>query len=351
MAYQFGVLVIIVVGSTLLISIVIVAIMRRDIGIVAGTLAAIGLVYWYSDLRTPDGFWRRIHLLLRDGVPLAPYGFRRNATLGYWLGIPIIYFGHVITAGTLYVASELLRRPTEGIPLGIAIGFALLAYSAGIGLVESSYQLWAKRLDGVIPGDAGSSPLRPVVYSIAGLTIVVVGFYSSVYSPPSGERNPPNVVQGPAPDEHEPIAIARVALADFLAVTYPGWAGEAIYRYDVANIVKRIPATLVATIPGGQTVNLRIDLEGSSTELQLKLGESGEQLNGLAIIERSELPGGMLRIVAYGDSEDASQETFVRVVILVSDDKFVLKKYVGQEGRNLLLRDDFWFERAANTSR
>ena len=351
MAYQFGVLAIIVVGSTFLISIVIVAIMRRDFELVAGTLIAIGLVYWYSDLRTPVGFWRRINLLLRDGVPLAPYGFRRDATLGYWLGIPIIYVGHVITGGTLYVALELLRRPTDGIPLGIAIGFALLAYSLGINLVESSYQLWAKRLNGVIPGDAGTSPLRPIAYSIAALTVVVVGTYSSTYSPHSGETNPPDVVQGSAPDEYEPNAIARITVADFLAVTYPGWTGEAIYRYEVSNIVKRIPATLVATISGGQRVNLSIDLEGSEIEFQLRLSESGEQLNGLTIIERSVIPGGMLRIVAHRNSEDASQESPVRVVILLRDDRFEFKTYVEQEGKNAILRDDFWFERAANTGR
>jgi hypothetical protein len=347
MAYQFGVLAAIVVWSSVFLSFIVVAVLRGDIEAILGLVAAIGLVWWYSDLRAPQGFWGRILLLLRDGVPLAPYGFRNDATLGYWLGIPIIYVGHAITAVTLFIGWQLSKQPTAGVPLGIGIGFAMVAYSTGIGLVESSYRLWAKRLNGVIPGDAGSSPARSVVVSIAVLTTLIAGSFLASYSPQPDNRNSSSAEQQQAADERHPIATASVTLTDFIAVTFPGWTGEAIIRYDDANIVKRIPATMTGNMFGGNTVALTIELEGASTEVQLVLSDSGRQLNGLAVIERSEIAGGALRIVVSGYSDDVARE-FVRVIITVKDDIFELKNYVEQANGSFLLRDEFRFRRMAN---
>jgi hypothetical protein len=348
MAYQLGVLAIIVVGSTALISVAIVALLSGDLGIIAGMLVALGLFYWYSDLRAPEGFWHRVYLLFRDGVPLAPYGFRRNASLGYWLGIPIIYIGHVITAVTLYVGWELMRHPVAGVPLGIGIGFALLAYTSGIGFVESSYQLWAKRLNGVLPGDPGTSPLRPVLWSIALLTFVFVGFYASVSPPAPGQAASPDTARSAPSDEPKPAALARVTLADFLPLTYPGWTGQLLHRDDVTNQIQRGPATFTGTMYGGDTVNLNFRLEAaqeSSADLQLRLGESGNHLNGIAIIQRSELPNGTLKIVAQRHGQSPAENNADRMTILLGDDSFLLRTFIRQEQGGFLLRDEYRFER------
>lgn len=348
MAYQLGVLGIIVVWAAALISIAIVALLDGDPGIIAGMLVALGLLYWYSDLRAPEGFWHRVYLLFRDGVPLAPYGFRKNATLGYWLGIPLIYLGHVITAGTLYVGWELLRHPVPGVPLGIGIGIALVAYTSGIGFVESSYRLWAKQLDGVIPGDPGTSPLRPVVWSIALLSLAFVGFYSSLSPPSTGQAASPDTPRVPTLDEAKHTALARVTLNDFLPLTYPGWTGQLLRRDDATNQIQRGPAKLAGSISGGDTVNLDFDLEdtpASSASLQLKLSESGDHLNGIAIIQRSELSNGTLKIIAHRNRQNPAESESVRMTILLRDDSFLLRTFVRQERGGFLLRDEYRFER------
>jgi hypothetical protein len=352
MAYQLGVLAIIVVGSTALVSIAIVALLGGNLGIIAGTMVALGLLYWFSDLRTPEGFWHRVYLLFRDGVPLAPYGFRRNATLGYWLGIPLIYAGHVITAGTLYVGWELLRYPVPGVPLGIGIGFALLAYTTGIGFVESSYQLWAKRLNGVLPGDPGTSPLRPVAWSVAFLTLVFLGLYYSVSPPTPGQTAPTGTARPPAAVAAKPAALANVTLTDFLPLTYPGWAGQLLRRDDAANQIQKGPATFTATMYGGDTVNLNFRLEdaqGSSADLQLQLSESGDHLNGMPITQRSDLSNGTLKIVAHGDSQSPADSESVRMTILLRDDTFLLRTFVRQEQGGFRLRDEYRFERPTDS--
>lgn len=346
MAYQFGVLICIVVAAAISVSSFAIALLRGDLGIVAGVLMFYGIVYWYWDV--PDGFMRRVHLLFRDGVPLAPYGFRRNATLGYWLGIPIIYIGHVITAGTLYLFWELSTRPTEGVPLGLGFGFAIMAYGLGIGLVESSYRLWARRLNGVTPGDPGSSPLKPVVWSISLASILIVFLYviDHPVRPDAGSSRSDRSLQAQA--VIQPVPTVSVDLVDFIAVTESGWTGEATYRVENPDRLIRLPASLHGSLSGGDTVRLKIDFPNSTREpeeLRFRLNEDGRRLNNLAVVERTALANGMLRIVAYGDSQESGARAKVRATFIIAEANIRLKHHIEQDVGRFLLRDEYEFVR------
>lgn len=348
MAYQFGVLVCIVIAATIALSGSLIALWRGDPGIAAGVAIVFVIIYWYWEV--PDGFMRRVHLLFRDGVPLAPYGFRRNATLGYWLGIPIIYIGHLITAGTLYLAWELAKRPVEGVPLGIGFGFAIMAYALGIGLVESSYRLWAKRLDGVTPGDPGSSPKSAVFWSISVASTLTAMLYVIDHPVSPNGNSALNAQNSQSPAVAQLAPDVRVGLVDFIAVTEADWAGKATYRMESANRLANFPAALHGSLSEGDTVQLKIDFPGSSRdseELRFQLNDDGGRLNDLPIVERTELANGMIRIVAYGDGQHNGAPAKVRKTFILASESFRLQHHVEQEAGRFILRDEYEFSRSA----
>jgi hypothetical protein len=351
MAYQFGVLVCIVVAATLAISSIAIGLWRGEFGFAAGVLVIIAVLYWFWD--EPEGFLRRVYRLFRDGTPLAPYGFRKNATLGYWLGIPMIYVGHVITAGTLYVLWELLKRPVAGIPVGMGFGFAFMAYGTGIGLVESSYRLWARQLHGVTPGDPPSSPLKSVVWSTAIASVLIVSMYAAYAPVGPGANSSAGARDSQSRPTAEPAPTAQVELMDFIAVTEPGWTGEALFRTEDLGRTVRLPVSLRGSLSGGDTVHLTIDFPDSAREpdvLRFQLNDEGRRLNDLVVMERTEFGNGILRIVAHGRSEENGQTARVRVTFLMRQGSIELKYYIEQEAGRLFLRDEYKFTHPADSN-
>jgi len=351
MAYQFGVLTCIVVAAAISVSSIIIALWRGEFEIAIGVLTVIGVCYWF--LHVPDGFVRRIHILFRNGVPLAPYGFRKNATLGYWLGIPIIYFGHVITGGTLYLFWELSKRPVDGVPLGIGIGFAIMAYSLGIGLVESSYRLWARRLKGITPGDPGSSPLKSVLWSILLASTLIVSLYGTVHPDRPDAHSSLSVQNSQNLPDAQPAPKARVELIDFIVLTETDWIGEATHREHNSSRLVRVTSALRGSLSGGDTVRLEIDFPNSAKEsevLRFQLKEDGHRLNGLAVVERTELANGLLRIVAYGDGQDDGKPAKVRQTFIFGKSSFQLRHYIEQEAGRFILHDEYKFARSVNSN-
>jgi len=347
--YQFGVLGIIFIAVTVTICIVIISLLKGNLEAIAGLLVSILLVYWFTNIRSPTGFGGRLYRLFRDGVPLAPYGFKRNATLGYWLGIPMIYVGHLVTIPTIYLGWEVSKNPVAGLPLGIPIAFGLMFYSTGLSLVESSYRLWAERLDGAIPGDPGSSPLKPLIWSIAIATVLLVAAYST-----DGYNNRPASMGVPETrannTKDDPIPKAQMELADFLPVTNPGWTGRFESREDELEQWTRVPAAMTGTLSDGNRLNLFIFVAGESgapIKITFKLNDAGDRLNQLVIVERSELSNGRLAIAAHGLDERAAER--IRLRFLLGEKTFSLKTYEEAESGQLFLSSRYTFERKTDT--
>lgn len=345
MAYQFGILTGLVLLSMCVTAAIVAGIWQGELAVALSGMVVIGLGLVL--LYLPGGFVRRLQQLFTEGVPLAPYGFRRNATLGYWLGIPLIYVGHAITLGTFVLGWELLRRPVSGVPIGIAFAYAIMAYGLGIGMVESSYSYWAKRLNGVAPGDAGSNPLRPFLWTVAAASLLTALLIISALTQRSDAisaraRSPaPATAPGPvAPTE-------RVQLVDFLVLTEPGWTGYLAYREGNSKVFAREPATMRAALMGGDTLRLSVEFPDASRaaeELSFQLSENGSYLNALAIVRRMENQG-VLRVVAYGDGLDEGKRSRVRTTLTVSAGEFKLERHVEIASNQFMLRSEYGFSR------
>jgi len=338
MAYQFGVLAFIVAAASIAFASVVISLWEGHWGIAAGVSAVMALFYRYMDVPLP--LLQRLGLLFREGVPLAPYGFRRNATLGYWLGIPLIYVGHAITAVTLLLFWELMKKPVDGVPLGLGFAFAITAYSAGIGLVESSYSLWAERLDGVLPGDAGSSPLRSVVWSTAVLSVLLVFLYVAEY--PTGSASPRSAGTADSEAAAELVPGGRVELGDFIALTGGTWTGEAWMQEEHSGSANRAPVALRAALVDGDSVRLTGGTPGESgapREWSFQLREGGQKLNDLVVLERTELLNGELLIVAYGD--DGNARSRVRWTFLIGEEAFRLQQHIEPTAGHFVLQREY----------
>ncbi len=343
---QFGVLSILFILITVPLTVVGISLLKGNLETIFGLLVAIPLVYWFGNIRSPVGLGGRVFRLFRDGVPLAPYGFKRDATLGYYLGIPMIYIGHIIILPTLYLGWELSKNPIAGIPLGIPLGFGLMFYSSGVGLVESSYRLWAEEvLDGAVPGDPGSSPLKPFVWVTGITTVMLVAGYMLEVQPKRPASNQP--VQAAATNDGAASDPAlRVTLADFLPLTNPGWTGEYQYRDRSSGQFRRIPAAMTATLSEGNKLDLFIDIadaSGDPIRLSFTLNDAGNKLNELAIKERSELSDGRLAISAHG--RELESYSRIRVRFLFSTEDFWLELYDEAEPNQLQLRNKYTFKR------
>ncbi len=338
MAYQFGVLTFIVIAASIAFASVVISLWEGRWEVAAGVSAVLALFYRYMDVPVP--LLQRLGLLFREGVPLAPYGFRRNATLGYWLGIPLIYVGHAITALTLLLFWELMKRPVDGVPLGLGFAFAITAYSAGMGLVESSYSLWAERLDGVLPGDAGSSPLRSVVWSTAVLSILLVFLYVAEYPTGSVAHRSAGTADSGAAAQLVPGG--RVDLADFIVLTGGTWTGEAWMQEDNSGSASRAPVAVRAALIGGDSLRLTAGVPGESgapREWSFQLREGGQKLNELVVLERTELLNGELQIVAYG--HDSEVQSRVRWTFLIGEEVFRLQQHVEPSAGHLVLQREY----------
>ncbi len=344
--YQFGVLSILFVLITVPLTVIVVALSKGNFEAIAGLLIGLLLVYWFGNFRSPIGLGGRLFRLFRDGVPLAPYGFKSNATLGYWLGIPMIYIGHIIILPTLYLGWELSKNPIVGIPLGIPIGFGLMFYSGGVGLVESSYRLWAEEeLDGAVPGDPGSSPLKPFVWSVSVATVMLAAGYL-IETQPKQPASDQGIEVAGASEREGPTPAVRVTLADFLPLANPGWTGEYQYRDRESGQFLRVPAAMTATLSEGKKLNLSIsiaDASGEPIKLSFTLNDAGNRLNQLAIVERSELPNGRLAIAAVGNDQHSGARSRLR--FLFSTEDFWLELYDETEPDQLSLRNKYTFKR------
>ncbi len=343
--YQFGVLSILFILITVPLTVITIAVLNGNFEAIAGLLIAVLLVYWFSDITSPIRLGGRLFRLFRDGVPLAPYGFKTNATLGYWLGIPMIYIGHLITLPTLYVAWEISKNPIAGLPIGIPLGFGLMFYSSGVGLVESSYRLWAEELDGAIPGDPGSSPLKPFVWSVSLATVMLVISYPIEGQPK--RTAPEQMVDTAATSENPlPAPAARIKLADFLPLTNPGWSGEYTHRDRRSGQLTRVPAAMAATLSEGNKLSLFITIADDSDgpiELSFTLNDVGNRLNELPVIQRSERSNGRLEIAAFGLDQESNSHRRLR--FLFGTEKFWLELYDEAESGQLDLRDKYEFQR------
>lgn len=343
--YQFGVLSILFILITVPLTVIMIALLKGNFEAIAGLLVAALLVYWFSDLRSPIGLGGRLVRLFRDGVPLAPLEFKSNATVGYWLGIPMIYIGHLIMLPTLYVAWELSKTPIAGIPIGIPIGFGLMFYSSGVGLVESSYRLWAEGFDEEIPGDPGSSPFKPFVWWVSVTTVMLTAAFLIQDQP---KRTAPQQIVGSEANSERtvPTPTARVTLADFLPLANPGWTGEYRYRDRNSGQMLGVPAAMTATLSEGSKIDLVVRVADASLDpirLSYTLNNEGNSLNELAIIERSAHSDGRLTITAYG--RDRESKSFVRLRFLFGIDDFWLEMHYEAKPNQFVLRNKFEFKR------
>jgi len=349
MAYQFGVLTCIVVTASIAFASVVIALWEGNWEIAFGVLAVIALCFRLMEV--PFALLQRLGLLFREGVPLAPYGFRRNATLGYWLGIPLIYVGHAITAVTLLLFWELMKKPVEGVPLGLGFAFAIAAYSLGISLVESSYSLWAETLDGVVPGDAGSSPLRAVIWTTAVLSTVIVFLYVAEYPTGSGSTQRVETAES-GPSGALPAPGGKVHLTDFIALSGGSWTGEVWLRERESGRTSKTPVTLRTALTGGDTVRLIAGTPEASEEPEewsFQLRDGGQQLNGLVVLERTELLDGRLQIVAYGNGYDSGMSATVRWTFVIGEEAFRLQQHVEPKAGRFVLRREYNVTRPAGT--
>lgn len=339
MAYQFGILFYVTIAATLALSHVALAVLRRDAEILTGLL-------WVGLLAFPLLFISdRLVRLFRDGVPLAPPVFRRSATLGYWLGIPLLYIGHVITLGTLVLLWQLLQQPTQGVPVGLGFGWAVIMYLGGIRLFESSYSHWERESQITVHGDPDSPAAKQVTRSVLVLSAVVV--VASLGSLPD-DRNgaAPAIpgarvaVEGPDPAASGSIGGAAVTLNDFLPLAGGGWLGTQRVR-QANDVLKTRRVALDVTLEGGDTVQLDFaarDAGGEEWSSRLLLGPEGRFIDGLSITERIEIPPDRLLVVASTGGVGPVEK---RLRIVIAEKEFRFERLIEREAGAFELQGDY----------
>ena len=101
-----------------------------------------------------------------DGSPLLAKEFRNESGFLYWGATALIWIGHLLFFGSIGFAVYLSAQGAQGVPVGLATGYAMYPYLVGIVLMELAYRLWSKGK--VVPRWKSQ---RTTVYIIVGMAV------------------------------------------------------------------------------------------------------------------------------------------------------------------------------------
>ena len=135
-------------------------------------------------------------------------------------------------------------------------------------------------------------------------------------------------------DSREP---PRVKADDLQRLTGAQWAGTLTYLDYRKNTKVSIPSNLVVTRSGeGEPVwtfeFLYPDEPRANGKRTVTIERDGEALGGEAVVERTALPDGTLKVVTEKSGTDNDRPSLYRFTYLLSTKSFSIRKEVRHEG-------------------
>jgi hypothetical protein len=141
-----------------------------------------------------------------------------------------------------------------------------------------------------------------------------------------------------------PPQSARVRPEDLRWLTGARWTGTLTYTDYSSNKRVSIPSNLLVTEPDGDAASWVFEYEypkepKANGRRAVTLGRDGAALDGEAVVERTSLDGGLLRVVTEKRGTDDGRAALCRYTYLIGASGFSVRKEVRGDGA------DGFFER------
>jgi hypothetical protein len=130
---------------------------------------------------------------------------------------------------------------------------------------------------------------------------------------------------------------ARVRPEDLRRLTGTRWTGTLTYTDYSSNKRVSIPSNLIVTERDGDATSWVFEYKypkepKANGKREVTLGRDGATLDGEAVVERSSLEGGLLRIVTEKRGTDDDRAALFRYTYLVGASSFSVRKEVRRDG-------------------